>query len=175
MGRRSSGAWVRPTRRWAIYLRDAPLGANGREIICVYCQRTLEDLLNDDIFLTLDHIDPDGGHEAWNLISCCFECNTLKGRKSLMRFAQDLGVPRPSISRRLSIRRTRELEPYRFAAMVMLGIFGGVPRAPIVNANDWLAQYQFRDDDPEYEYLRGQESDHCGACGRAHEGTAAVF
>lgn len=163
------GQWIRPIRRWAIYLRDASLGANGREIICVYCQRTLEDLLGDDTFLTLDHIDPDGGDHEWNLISCCFGCNTIKGRKSLTQFAQDLGVPRPSISRRLSIRRTRDLEPYRIAAAVMLGVFAGVPRAPIVNANDWIAQYHFRDDDPEYEHLRDQEPDHCTECGRSHE------
>ena len=45
----------------------------------------------------------------------------------------------------------------------------GVPRAAIVTSNDWLARYQFREDDPEFEYLNDlTQGSICGECGRPH-------
>lgn len=161
------GAWVRPCRRWSIYLRDG--------LTCLYCQRGLAELLDDDMFLTLDHIHADGGDIAWNLATACFECNRLKGVKSLAAFARDLDVPAGSIRRRLSIRRNKDLDRYHEAAYILLGAVAGIPRAQIVVANDNIAQYQFRADDPEYEYLRDQEPDHCTSCGRSYDEAAAVF
>jgi hypothetical protein len=57
--------WLRPSTRWAIYLRDV--------FACVYCGHIGR--------LTVDHIrsaEEGGGNEPTNLVTCCLSCNSSK-------------------------------------------------------------------------------------------------
>lgn len=57
--------WIRPSRRWAIYLRDG--------FACVYCGRVGK--------LSIDHVVPcesGGTHRSNNLVTCCMSCNSSK-------------------------------------------------------------------------------------------------
>lgn len=71
--------WIRQEKRLAIYLRDG--------FACTYCGSTVE----DGARLTLDHITPhsSGGtnHET-NLVTCCANCNSSRGNRSLVDFAE---------------------------------------------------------------------------------------
>ena len=66
------GKWIRPAKRFAIYLRD--------RFTCVHCRRDLRDAEPAEI--TLDHVTPwiDGGsNEATNLVTSCRSCNSSRG------------------------------------------------------------------------------------------------
>ena len=72
--KRKPGKWIYPKTRKAIYLRD------GHK--CLYCGRTLE----DGIQLSLDHLKPwiyFGSDRHTNLITCCRNCNSKRGDKTL--------------------------------------------------------------------------------------------
>lgn len=59
-----SSSFIRPERRMAIYFRDG--------FRCIYC---LADVVNG-AELTLDHLEPRGGHATENLVTCCHACNS---------------------------------------------------------------------------------------------------
>ncbi len=160
---RKCGSWIRARRRWSLYLRDG--------LRCVYCMRSLDDVLADGGFMTLDHVDPTGSNDSSNLVSACFECNNAKSTSSIASFARDLDLKPTTLRARLFKARHRDAARFVEAAGLLLGMIDGVPRAAIVASNDWLARYQFREDDPEFEYLRdlAQADLFCDACGRAHD------
>ena len=68
--------WIRPARRWAVYLRDG--------LTCQYCGAHLIALtLVRGSFLVLDHVQAQsagGGHGWSNLVTACYNCNLLKAR-----------------------------------------------------------------------------------------------
>lgn len=70
--------WISQHKRLAIYLRDG--------LACAYCGSNIE----DGVQLTLDHIHPHslGGtnHES-NLITCCQKCNSSRGNRNVVVFA----------------------------------------------------------------------------------------
>ena len=73
--------WIRPAKRLAIYLRDG--------LACVWCG----DGIDDAATLTLDHCKPyskGGNNEAANLLTCCAQCNRLRGARTLTAFAADV-------------------------------------------------------------------------------------
>jgi 5-methylcytosine-specific restriction endonuclease McrA len=60
--------WIRPEKRLAIYARDG--------FACVYCGAN-----EGESPLTLDHVlarEMGGTHNADNLVTCCFSCNSSK-------------------------------------------------------------------------------------------------
>ncbi len=70
--------WIGQERRLAIYLRDG--------MACCWCGATLE----DDTRLTLDHVIPvskGGNNTNGNLITSCSKCNTSRGNRSVVEFA----------------------------------------------------------------------------------------
>lgn len=78
--------WIRQEKRAAIYLRD-----NCR---CTYCLRGAE----SGVKLTLDHVVPyylGGANSADNLVTACFDCNSLRRDLPVEEFADllsDRGV-----------------------------------------------------------------------------------
>lgn len=93
-----SSAWIRPRKRWAIYVRDG--------FSCVYC-------FKQEDFLQLDHLFPRSSRWADNdhrrLVSCCPECNTEKGGASISSWLRHLrdnkGVDVREVYRRLQVAR----------------------------------------------------------------------
>lgn len=74
--------WIRPEKRYAIYLRDG--------LACAYCGAG-----PDDSLLSLDHVVPHsrgGSNEATNLVTCCSRCNSSRGQRSVPNFARAVAV-----------------------------------------------------------------------------------
>jgi len=74
------GAWIRPEKRLAIYLRDG--------FRCGYCWADLHGVQPYEI--TLDHLESksNGGHnDPANLITACKSCNSSRQDRSWKRFA----------------------------------------------------------------------------------------
>ena len=69
--------WISQHKRLAIYFRD--------NLRCAYCTESVGSVCK----LTLDHILPyskGGGNNEENLVTCCLECNSKRGNKSLSSF-----------------------------------------------------------------------------------------
>lgn len=161
---RTNGSWIRAITRWAVYLRDG--------LQCTYCLRGVEDLLHDGTFLTLDHVDPRGGNDARNLVTCCHDCNTAKGTMTVSRFAVKEAAVASTYRRRVSERRRKPVAEYRKAAEILLGLTPWAPRANVVIENDRAARRHFQARDPvaaaEYDYMIEQMSLVCSKCGQVH-------
>lgn len=70
--------FVRQDLRLAVYIRD--------NFQCQWCMA-----LGRDVTLSLDHIKPrskDGQHHAGNLVTACIRCNTVRGNRSVAKFAR---------------------------------------------------------------------------------------
>lgn len=97
--------WIRPEKRWAIYLRD------GGD--CVYCRGVFP--LGSD--LTLDHIVPrsqGGTNDASNLVTVCHPCNSARQdrpltQKLLRRALRAAARPLSIAAGKAAIRLPREL------------------------------------------------------------------
>jgi 5-methylcytosine-specific restriction endonuclease McrA len=75
--------WIQPKKRLAIYERD--------DFTCLYCGLELTGCFEK--FRTLDHLlsqELGGGNGAKNLVTCCFACNSQKGKKSVRKFLKHL-------------------------------------------------------------------------------------
>jgi len=102
-----SSHWISETKREAIYESD------GRR--CIYCGAPEGEGTES---LTLDHLFPQklgGGHEAWNLATCCLSCNSAKQETSVDKFLRQLeraGHPASEIRHRirLAVRRHQRIE-----------------------------------------------------------------
>lgn len=71
--------WCSQVKRLAIYLRDG--------LACVYCNGSI----SDGVKLTLDHLKPyikGGNNDASNLVTCCHRCNSSRGKRSYVKFAE---------------------------------------------------------------------------------------
>lgn len=66
----SRSGWIRKSTRLAIYFRDG--------FRCVYC---LADAAAG-AEITLDHIDPAGGHDVSNLVTACHACNSTRRNRT---------------------------------------------------------------------------------------------
>ena len=159
--KRRGGQWIRPTTRWAIYLRDG--------LRCVYCQETaLELALARDGFLTLDHFKPRrraGDDRPGNLVTCCYDCNQGKGSGPLSVLARRRGWNHATVQSRAQAVRARAVEIYRPAAHLLLGMVPGVPRARIVDLMSWRARAQWAGDAERGDWQR-MDLQLCGECGR---------
>jgi len=111
--------WISKDKRLAIYLRDG-MG-------CMYCGSTLE----DGITLTLDHLTPrsrGGDNEATNLITCCSKCNSVRGDRILIHFADTVaayinhGVAAEMILAHIAICASRDLAPFRQMAKEIMSL-----------------------------------------------------
>ena len=84
-----SSKWIRRSKRWAIYHRDG--------FRCVYCRA-------EEGRLTLDHVYPDSGDDATNLVTACYGCNSAKQDLSLRAWYAKLrkrGLNTKAIGRRV--------------------------------------------------------------------------
>lgn len=154
--------WIRERTRWAVYLRDG--------LRCVYCSRTAAGILHEtpDNFLTLDHFETrrgGGGHKPNNLVTCCYECNRDRGRKSLLAWCEAQGWSYDTIWSRVYGARRKSIEPFREAAGVLLGGVPGVPRADLVVLMAWRARRQWAGE-AERGTWEGDGLEICGACSR---------
>ena len=159
--------YVRSSTRWAIYFRD--------NRVCTYCGVSLDQILGarDGNFLTLDHVKPksqDGAHDPKNLVTACFNCNRARGRKSLIEFEKELGVPRQQLTAKVRRRCSKDIGPYREAARLALGELPGFPISQTVLDHDFLVRSQWSSSDfdaQHWEHLRQQEKLFCPECGQA--------
>lgn len=155
--------WVRASTRWSIYLRDG--------LRCIYCGVTLESLLEErsENFLTLDHVrarTKAGGHGPHNLVTCCYECNVTKGRKTISAYARELNISPSTLRWRTSKATLKDAERYREAARLLLGqVPGFKPHQKVVD-HDWLVKKQWGSGvELEYwEHLKKQEALWCPEC-----------
>jgi 5-methylcytosine-specific restriction endonuclease McrA len=70
--------WISQHKRLSIYLRDG--------LACAYCGSSIE----DGTQLTLDHIQPyslGGSNHETNLVTCCQKCNSSRGNRDIVAFA----------------------------------------------------------------------------------------
>lgn len=157
--------YLRPATRWAIYLRD--------DTSCVYCGITLTQILEhrDGNFLTVDHVrlrSKGGGHEPENLVTCCYFCNGERGRKTLTKFAETRGEKESTLRSRVRRRTAKDLEQYRPAAQLALGMVPGFPVQKIVQDHDFLVRSQWSSEDFDiqyWEHLQREELLFCPTCG----------
>lgn len=155
--------WIRPTTRWAIYLRDG--------MSCVYCGVTMAELVEarGDNFLTVDHVktkSKGGTNHPTNIVTCCYRCNLVKGCKSLSTFCKEEGLVRTTVRSRMRSRQNRPVEHYREAARVLLGNLPGVPMAELVADHDWLVKGQWTQGEgvEVWEHLKEQGELFCATC-----------
>jgi len=158
--------WLRPSTRWAIYLRD--------DLSCVYCQTTMRailDSLTPDNFLTIDHLrarSKGGSTDARNLVTACYDCNLAKGTGNLKEFCEARGLHYHRTRAYMLKRRNRNLDDYRYAARLVLGHVPGFPRAEAVRLHDWLARSQWALDAELWE----TREMFCPECGRPDDEVA---
>lgn len=67
--------WIRQEKRLALYMRD--------NFACVYCGLGIEEL---DVPLSLDHVIHRGGNDPSNLVTACYNCNSVKKNLKLEKF-----------------------------------------------------------------------------------------
>ena len=93
--------WVRLPKRMSIYFRDS--------FDCVWC-RSVFPIDTLGYGLTLDHLDPEKGNEASNLVTCCGPCNSARKELSQIEWCDRLkkrGHNTRSIMKRIK-RQTRK-------------------------------------------------------------------
>lgn len=159
----------RSTTRWAVYLRDG--------LSCTYCGAKMVDLLSErnGNFLTLDHVklkSSGGGHDPTNLVTSCYHCNVFRGTKTITAFAKDLRIHPQSLRDRIRVRTSKDIEAYRPAAHLALGLMPGFPVAQMVVDHDFLVRAQWQAsnlDVAHYEHLRAEESLFCPHCNRPRD------
>lgn len=107
--------WIRLHKRMAIYHRD--------EFDCVWCQMMFP-LPENGYGLSIDHVDPFGGNEPENLVTCCRWCNSAKLDFSLHKWTERLnwmyGVLRAEVLERVRVQVAKPLdmqEGYRLAKL----------------------------------------------------------
>lgn len=118
--------WIRQEKRLAIYLRDG--------LACAYCGKGVE----DEIKLSLDHIQPfsQGGsnHES-NLVTCCSTCNSSRGARPIVDFANAVaayvnhGRTGACILHHIQECSSRPLKPFKAKAKEMVELRGSCARA----------------------------------------------
>ena len=108
--------WIRKRSRWAIYLRDG--------YRCLYCDL---DLLTADAVATLDHLTPKSRSKTPyngpnNLVTACYECNTLRGAQNWRHFIEASAAPADveAIVKRITRHRRRKIHRYRELAARVL-------------------------------------------------------
>ena len=90
--------WIRDEKRAKIYTRDTPDGQVSPA--CIYCGRavllgrTPSDSDGGLAAATLDHVNPAGGNGAKNLVTCCWDCNTSKGKRTPAQWERHGNLPR---------------------------------------------------------------------------------
>lgn len=87
MSNRNGSKWIRPEKRFAIYLRD--------DFSCAYCGRDLKAAAPEEV--NLDHLVPrslGGGNDASNLITACRSCNCSRGNRAYADYATGGAVDR---------------------------------------------------------------------------------
>ncbi len=97
----SGAKWIRPSTRWAIYLRD--------RLACVYCGASCA--------LSLDHVVPHsagGSHAACNLVTACVPCNSARKDRPMREWiaivSSRTSESIDSIARRVRAARRRKLD-----------------------------------------------------------------
>lgn len=71
--------WIRQEKRLAIYARDG--------FACCWCGECVE----NGASLSLDHVKPHskgGSNDHTNLVTCCSRCNSSRGDRSVVKFAE---------------------------------------------------------------------------------------
>lgn len=73
---------ISKTKRLGIFARD--------QLRCRYCLRICT-IMSDPYHqppetATLDHLDPAGGDEEWNLVTACKRCNSRKHARTVTQF-----------------------------------------------------------------------------------------
>lgn len=101
--------WITQKRRLAVHLRD--------RCRCLFCNRrvyvrqvsTTADLKDVPArYATLDHLNPranGGSHRARNLVTACRSCNSARGCRRWLQFADKPARDRINLHRRRKMRR----------------------------------------------------------------------
>lgn len=103
------GRWIRPAKRFAVYLRD--------RFTCVYCGADLHGV-TDPRHIQLDHkipVSKGGSNLEHNVFTSCMRCNCSRGSKSFRSFATTGAKQRARVLLRLS------LKPYLALAKAVIG------------------------------------------------------
>jgi hypothetical protein len=117
--------WITQKKRLAIYLRDG--------LHCVYCGASVE----NGAHLTLDHIRPVSiygvDNSAKNLITCCDNCNTRRGKRHMTIWAaivaQFNNIQPEQIHSDIRRLRSRSLRKYLKLSAAMISDRGSVSKA----------------------------------------------
>jgi hypothetical protein len=104
------------------------------------------------------------------LISCCYSCNNLKGKKSIRRFCRDAGLGYSAVASRVKRNREKPIEYYLVAADVLLGRLNSAPdldSAEFVYDHDMLVKGQWVDDFDiqRWKHEKAQMEMFCKECG----------
>jgi hypothetical protein len=131
----NGGKWIRPEKRAAIYARDAHR--------CVWCDEYLGLAKGA---ATLDHVRPrsafpdgsrgvHGPHDASNLVTACWTCNTTRGTLAPLPWVTALLESQGLQGRALGAERARVLDRVWAALDATIG-FGqdSTPRSDRANA-----------------------------------------
>ena len=95
-----SSKWITVTKRWLLYVLHG--------FRCAYCNRTLPELNEEGILLTLDHLVPierGGSNHSSNLVTACRSCNSAKNGltyRTFLAVLRDHGVDTAPIVRRVA-------------------------------------------------------------------------
>ena len=134
----SSGSWIRPSRRWAVYLRDG--------LACVFCAPALVRIVFDGGFFVLDHRESrrTTGSANENLLTACYDCNLHRSRRTLEDWLDKARIPVERWVLGETRRRAADMKSLRETAHVLLRA-----RPMWLRANAWNARAQFRREDRE--------------------------
>lgn len=118
--------WIRQEKRLAIYLRDG--------LACVWCGSGIE----DGAQMMLDHVLPHsegGSNLESNLVTACHACNSRRGSRSVVAFADDVasyvnhGVTGDQIIDDIAKRTSTPLKTFRAEAKALVARRGSAARA----------------------------------------------
>lgn len=134
-----SSAWIRITKRKAIYLRDGSR--------CAYCGCTEGDNAQGKyVALTLDHIVPlsaGGTHDPKNLLTACHPCNSRRRDEDFRTF---VGCAKQA--RRLRAQACRQLEPYLIEVALEQRVEQRIRELVAAGRLQWVAPDWAGDDTP---------------------------
>lgn len=117
--------WIRQEKRLAIYLRDG--------LSCAYCGSSTE----DNVKLSLDHIkvwSQGGSNSERNLITACLKCNSSRGDRPVVDFAEavsgyvDHGVTKESILSYIRSHTRMSLKQYKIEAKQLISRRGSAAK-----------------------------------------------
>jgi hypothetical protein len=81
---------------------------------CTYCGKKAP-----EVAMSIDHVVPDKGNGAGNLVVACFSCNSGKKAITAYAFCKARGLNFATVSRRISKQLQQPIGPFQQVAMEM--------------------------------------------------------